>query len=129
MHFPEPQKKGAFCCLGFSPPYRYLSVHFRYAPNTKNDRRPPALDHAGQYLRSQCTAIYPQGTFTAFAKSLDRLKAMGVQTLWFMPINPISKIDRKGSLGSYYAVSNYTAINPEYGNFKDFKRSRQNHTC
>jgi len=63
----------------------------------------------------------PEGTFQAFAKHLDRLKEMGVQTLWFMPINPISKTDRKGSLGSYYAVSDYTAINPEYGNMDDWK--------
>ena len=42
-----------------------------------------------------------EGTLNAFAKHLDRLKAMGVQTIWFMPINPISKVDRKGSLGSY----------------------------
>lgn len=62
-----------------------------------------------------------EGTFQAFAKHLDRLKEMGVQTLWFMPINPISKADRKGSLGSYYAVSDYTAVNPEYGNMDDWK--------
>src|SRR4030095_498893 len=37
----------------------------------------------------------PEGTFKAFEKHLDRLKQMGVQTLWFMPINPISKLDRK----------------------------------
>lgn len=66
----------------------------------------------------------PEGTFNAFTKHLDRLKEMGVQTLWFMPINPISKKDRKRSeaeLGSYYAVSNYTTINPEYGNMEDWK--------
>src|SRR5690349_17156269 len=63
----------------------------------------------------------PQGTFKAFEPNLQRLKNMGVQTLWFMPINPISVKDRKGKLGSYYAVSNYTAINPEYGNMKDWK--------
>lgn len=62
----------------------------------------------------------PEGTFNAFAKHLDRLKEMGVQTLWFMPINPISKADRKGSLGSYYAVADYTAINPEYGTLEDW---------
>ena len=62
-----------------------------------------------------------QGTFKAFESHLPRLKRMGVQTLWFMPINPISKVDRKGSLGSYYAVSNYTAINPEFGNMEDWK--------
>ncbi|HXB91639.1 MAG TPA: alpha-amylase family glycosyl hydrolase [Puia sp.] len=63
-----------------------------------------------------------EGTLNAFAKHLDRLKEMGVQTVWFMPINPISKVDRKGSLGSYYAVSDYTAINPEFGTLADFTR-------
>ncbi len=62
-----------------------------------------------------------EGTFKAFEKSLDRLKEMGVQTLWFMPINPIGIKDRKGALGSYYAVGNYTAINPEYGTLADWK--------
>ncbi len=62
-----------------------------------------------------------EGTFKAFEKNLDRLKEMGVQTLWFMPINPIGIKDRKGALGSYYAVSNYTAINPEYGTLADWK--------
>ncbi len=62
-----------------------------------------------------------EGTFNAFAKHLDRIKEMGVQTIWFMPINPISKTDRKGSLGSYYAVSDYTSINPEFGTLEDFK--------
>jgi len=64
----------------------------------------------------------PEGTLNAFAKHLDRLKAMGVETIWFMPINPISKVDRKGSLGSYYAVSDYTSINPEFGTMEDFKK-------
>jgi alpha-amylase len=61
-----------------------------------------------------------QGTLNAFAKSIDRLKAMGVQTLWFMPLNPISKVDRKGTLGSYYAISDYTALNPEFGTMEDW---------
>ena len=63
----------------------------------------------------------PEGTFKAFEQNLDRLKEMGVQTLWFMPINPISKTDRKGVLGSYYAVADYTGINPEYGTIEDWK--------
>ena len=61
-----------------------------------------------------------EGTLSAFAKHLDRLRSMGVQTLWFMPLNPISKVDRKGSLGSYYAVSDYTALNPEFGSMLDW---------
>ena len=60
------------------------------------------------------------GTFKAFAPHLDRLKAMGVDILWIMPINPISKTDRKGSLGSYYAVSDYIGVNPEFGALSDF---------
>ena len=63
----------------------------------------------------------PEGTFKAFEKNLDRLKQMGVQTLWFMPIYPISKVDRKGALGSYYAVADYTSINPEFGTLDDWK--------
>ena len=61
-----------------------------------------------------------EGTLNAFAKHLNRLKSMGVQTLWFMPLNPISKLDRKGTLGSYYAVSDYTALNPEFGTMSDW---------
>lgn len=64
----------------------------------------------------------PEGTFNAFAKHLDRLKDMGVQTLWFMPINPISKEGRKGVLGSYYAIADFKAINPEFGTMDDWKQ-------
>ena len=62
----------------------------------------------------------PEGTFRAFEAHLDRLKSMGIHTLWFMPIQPISKENRKGTLGSYYAVADYTAINPEYGSIPIF---------
>ena len=63
-----------------------------------------------------------EGTFKAFAPSLSRLKQMGVEILWFMPITPISKTDRKGTLGSYYAVADYKAVNPEFGTMDDFKQ-------
>jgi hypothetical protein len=62
-----------------------------------------------------------EGTFNAFAASLPRLKAMGVDILWFMPITPISVKDRKGTLGSYYAVQDYKAVNPEFGTMDDWK--------
>lgn len=61
------------------------------------------------------------GTVTAFAKELPRLKDLGIDILWFMPIHPISKQDRKGTLGSYYAVADYTAFNPEFGTIEQFK--------
>ncbi len=64
----------------------------------------------------------PEGTFKAFQKHLSRLKDMGVTILWFMPITPISKKVRQGSLGSYYASNSFTLINPEFGSIEDFKQ-------
>ena len=62
-----------------------------------------------------------EGTFVEVQKALPRLKAMGVDILWLMPINPIGVKNRKGSLGSYYAVKDYKGINPEFGTLNDFK--------
>ena len=62
-----------------------------------------------------------EGTFAAFENHLDRLKDMGINTLWIMPIHPISEKERKGTLGSYYAVKDYMDVNPEFGNMDDFK--------
>ncbi len=63
----------------------------------------------------------PEGTFNAFAEHMPRLKEMGVDILWFMPITPIGEVERKGTLGSYYSVKDYTGINPEFGTIEDFK--------
>ena len=63
----------------------------------------------------------PEGTFKAFQAHLPRLKDMGVDILWFMPVTAISQTNKKGSLGSYYACSSYTKINPEFGTDADFK--------
>ncbi|MEO6540420.1 MAG: alpha-amylase family glycosyl hydrolase [Ferruginibacter sp.] len=62
-----------------------------------------------------------EGPFNAFAKALPRLKDMGVEVLWLMPIHPIGKINRKGILGSYYSISDFKAINPEFGTAADLK--------
>lgn len=69
----------------------------------------------------------PEGTFKAFETHLPRLKELGVDILWFMPIHPIGILDRKipegekESLGSYYSVRDYKGINPEFGTEADFK--------
>lgn len=65
--------------------------------------------------------ITPEGTFKAFEQHLTRLKEMGVKTLWFMPIYPISVKDRKGTLGSYYAIQDYKKTNPQFGTLQDWK--------
>ncbi len=62
------------------------------------------------------------GTFLAFEEELPRLRDMGVDILWFMPVTPISAEKRQGVLGSYYACSNYTSVNAEFGSLEDFKR-------
>lgn len=63
----------------------------------------------------------PEGTLNAFALHLPRLRKMGIDILWFMPLTPISVEGRKGTLGSYYAASDYFSINPEFGTTDDFK--------
>ncbi len=81
----------------------------------------PAWSLRGNIYEVNVRQYTKEGTFNAFAKHLPRLKKMGVQTLWFMPINPISVLDRKGTMGSYYAVADYTAVNPEFGTLADWK--------
>jgi glycosidase len=89
-------------------------------PKTSRIDGHPAWIMQGNIYEVNVRQYTREGTLNAFAKHLDRLRAMGVQTLWFMPLNPISKLDRKGSLGSYYAVSDYTAVNPEFGTMADW---------
>ena len=63
----------------------------------------------------------PEGTFAAAEALLPELKESGVDIIWIMPIQPIGVLERKGTLGSYYAISNYCAFNPEFGTRADFE--------
>jgi alpha-amylase len=65
-----------------------------------------------------------EGTFKAFGteETLNRLRDLGVETLWFMPITPIAQKNKKGTLGSPYAAADYTSVNPELGTLEDFKQ-------
>ncbi len=63
-----------------------------------------------------------EGTLNEFRKSLPRLKRLGVKILWLMPVQPIGEKNRKGELGSYYSIRDYTGVNPEFGDLGDFKR-------
>lgn len=69
------------------------------------------------YVRS----FTPEGTFAAFETNLNRLDQLGVDNLWLMPIHPLGKVGRKGSLGSPYSVYDYFETNPEFGSKEDFK--------
>jgi alpha-amylase len=90
----------------------------------------PTADPAFYPAWSRSAVIYevnvrqytPQGTFAALQTHLPRLKALGVDVLWLMPVQPIGVKNRKGHLGSPYSISDYTAVNPEYGSEADVKR-------
>ncbi len=62
-----------------------------------------------------------EGTFEALRRDLSRIKALGTDIVWLMPIHPCGVLRRKGSLGSPYAISDYRAVNPEFGTLEDFK--------
>ncbi len=70
------------------------------------------------YVRSHT----PEGTFAAIIPDLDRIKALGTDIIWFMPIHPIGEKGKKGSLGCPYANRDYRTVNPAYGTMEDFRR-------
>lgn len=82
--------------------------------------KPPFLNNSNIY-EVNLRQYTPEGTIRAFMQHLPRLHDMGVEILWLMPIHPIGVVKRKGTLGSYYSISNYLDINPEFGSKEDFK--------
>lgn len=62
----------------------------------------------------------PHGTFSDVEADLERIQTLGVDVVWFMPIHPIGQLNKKGSLGCPYSISDYTEVNPEYGTKDDF---------
>ena len=62
----------------------------------------------------------PEGTLAAAAERLGFLRDLGIDAVWLMPHYPIGEVGRKGSLGSYYSIRDYRAVNPEFGTMADF---------
>lgn len=87
----------------------------------KTKQKTVAWAHTTNIYEVNLRQYTPEGSFNAFSKELPRLRDMGIETLWFMPITPIAQKNKKGSLGSPYACSDYTSINPEFGTLEDFK--------
>ncbi len=90
--------------------------------NAEAQQKHPAFMEQGNIYEVNIRQYTKEGTLNAFAKHLPRLQKMGVKTIWFMPLQPISKEGRKGSLGSYYSVASYTEVNPEFGTLNDFNK-------
>ncbi len=83
----------------------------------------PAWSHNVSIYEVNTRQYTPEGTFNAFNPHIEELKELGIGIVWFMPINPIGEKNRKGSLGSYYSVKDYKAVNPEFGTLEDFKET------
>ena len=82
---------------------------------------PPTWTRTAAIYEVNVRQFTPEGTFPALQRHLPRLKELGVDILWLMPVQPIGKLNRKGGLGSPYSVADYTAINSEYGTEADFR--------
>ena len=63
----------------------------------------------------------PNGTFKDVQADLERIQAMNVDVVYFMPIHPIGQLNKKGSLGCPYSIKDFRGINPEYGTEGDFQ--------
>jgi len=87
-----------------------------------HDFQPVAWSHQTNIYEVNLRQYSLEGTFAAFGSQLPRLRDMGIEVLWFMPVTPISVLKRLGSLGSYYACSDYISTNPEFGTIDDFKK-------
>lgn len=92
-----------------------------YQPKEYVQLQHPAWSRSATIYQVNIRQYTPEGTFKAFESHLGRLKEMGVDILWIMPVHPIGIKGRKGTLGSPYAVKDYYAINPEFGNMDDFR--------
>jgi glycosidase len=103
--------------------YHYFKKpNFKEIPKAKEFSKTPEPEWAkyASVYEVNIRQYTKEGTFKAFAEHLPRLRDMGVDILWIMPIQPIGKVKRKGTLGSYYSIQDYKGINPEFGTLKDF---------
>lgn len=96
-----------------------LAALLAFSCGRGTDRRPAGNSVVYEMNVRQYT---PEGTFEAAAEQLPRLKELGIDILWLMPIHPIGTKERKGTLGSYYAISDYCDVNPEFGTMADFEK-------
>lgn len=93
----------------------------RYQPKEFVQVKHPEWSKNATIYEVNVRQFTPEGTFKAFEAHLPRIKKMGIDIIWLMPIHPIGIEKRKGTLGSYYSVKDYYGINPEFGTKADFK--------
>ncbi|MEK8180098.1 alpha-amylase family glycosyl hydrolase [Flavobacterium buctense] len=93
----------------------------RYQPKEFVEVKHPEWSKNATIYEANIRQFTPEGTFKAFEAHLPRIKAMGIDIIWLMPIHPIGVEKRKGTLGSEYSVKDYYGVNPEFGTKEDFK--------
>lgn len=79
----------------------------------------PQWSYSAVLYEMNVRQLTPEGTLRAAARKLPFLRDMGIDAVWLMPIYPIGERNRKGSLGSYYSIRDYCAVNPELGTMAD----------
>jgi glycosidase len=94
----------------------------RYQPKPYITLRNPEWSKNAVLYQINTRQFTPEGTFRAAERELPRLKRLGVDILWLMPVHPIGEKNRKGTLGSPYSVRDYYGVNPEFGTLEDLKR-------
>ena len=93
----------------------------RYLPKKYVELTHPAWSKNASIYEVNIRQFTAAGNFKAFEAHLPRLKELGVDIIWLMPIHPIGVEHRKGTMGSYYSVKDYYAVNPEFGSMDEFK--------
>lgn len=93
----------------------------RYRPQPYITLKNPEWTKDAVLYQINTRQFTPEGTFRAAERELPRLKALGVDILWLMPVHPIGEKHRKGTLGSPYSVRDYYGVNPEFGTKADLK--------
>ncbi len=93
----------------------------RFRPVPQVQLTHPEWTRAATLYQINTRQFTPEGTFAAAEAHLPRLAELGVSILWVMPVQTIGEVNRKGSLGSPYAVRDYYEVNPEFGTMADFR--------
>jgi 1,4-alpha-glucan branching enzyme len=92
-----------------------------YTPESFEGIKHPDWSREAVIYQVNTRQFTPEGTLKAATAQIPRLKAMGVDILWLMPIHPIGVEKRKGTLGSPYSIRDFRAVNPELGTMADLK--------
>ena len=110
-----------FLLFSFSLNIMAQQTDQRYQPKKYVEIQNPEWVKNATIYELNIRQFSPEGTFKAVEKQLPRLKKMGIDIIWLMPVQPIGVKNRKGTLGSYYSVKDYLDVNSEFGGKKDFQ--------